>query len=149
MHISASGAGLINTDLVYSVYTSHDQLAWMPNCYFLFPSHDGPVPNPFPIDDPLFVVSQFAIRDLRGSSENAQDTDAQSPGLGAGAATPQPSESGSLASDERNYEAIYNRWSQNTYWLSLEVCSIAFVELINRVLISEPAVRSSLGFCCL
>ncbi len=126
----------------WSYNTGHDRLVRMPHCYFLFPSHEGLVPNPFPINDPLFRMSQFAIRVLRGSAEDG----GQSPGMDAEVATPEPSESDPVPGEKRNHEALYKQWRRKAYWVSLEACSIAFAELVSRTLISEPPSETHWDF---
>src|SRR4051794_18115587 len=109
----------------------------MPHCYFLFPCRDGRVPNPFPLDDPLFRMSQFAIRVLKGPAEHGERTAC----LGT-----EPSGSDQASTEETNHDELYKQWRQRAYWVSLEACSIAFVELINRVLVSRPPSENHWDF---
>lgn len=110
----------------------------MPHCYFLFPPHDGPVPNPFPIDDPLFRMSQYSIRALRESEEPGE----QSPSSDTQIANPETAQSDAQTWNKNNHLALYENWCAKVYWISLQACSIAFHELINRILVSEPPTES-------
>lgn len=108
----------------------------MPRYYFLYPSHEGPFPNPFSIDDPVFRMSLHAVRFLR---EPEDEVEPQS----ASELDEAPDRASEPATDD---SAAYKSWKNKLYFVSLEACSIAFVELVNRTLLSIPPSEAHWDF---
>ena len=93
----------------------------MPRYYYLYPSHDGPFPNPFTAGDPLVKLPHEAIMAFRSQLEE-RDKVAR-----ATAGEREDAQEGAVKVLEHELNLFTG-----------EACRIAFMGLFNRMLEADP-----------